>query len=828
MEIQSIFSRALDISDAQARAAFLDAACADNPELRARVEALLAARFRDEQFLEDGPVQMSTVSEGTAAYDPPSPVPTLIAGKYKIREKLGEGGMGAVYVVETVKDVKAYFALKLIKPGYNSRHVLARFEQERQALALMNHPNIAKFIDAGATETGQPFFVMELIKGMPITKYCDQEKLTVEERLNLFRPLCEAVQHAHQKGVIHRDLKPGNILVANFDGKPVPKIIDFGVAKATLLPLTDKSIYSEIGSMIGTLEYMSPEQAEINSLDIDTRADLYSLGVILYELLTGTTPFTRKELSAAAMLGMLKMIREEEPPKPSTKLSGSGSLPSVAAQRKINPAALTRKLHGELDWIVMKCLEKERNRRYEGPTQLAHDIENYLADLPLIAGPPTAMYRFKKFYKRHKGKVLAAAVLLLTLVGGIIGTTYGMVKAVKAREEAVDSAETSEETVSFLTRDLLGQAGPFDQAVSFHTFDKNMTLKSALDRAAEKLNTRLDNRPKVKANLYLTIGKSYLQLTDYQHARPHLEAAEPLLIKHYGETHPLTLECKYRRARLMHFLVDDAQAVSIMENAMAQVKAARLANTREGLHIQHELALAYQDTEKAELLERAEGIFRQLILDDTKYLGSDDGDTILAKRDLAGVCVLRKKYEEAFLLFGQALDWQTRHLGRESPVTQTTMNNFARAYRNAGQFDKAIAMYMDLIEISQRTLGDDHTDHIININNLGRAYLSKGDLERAIRYLEQARTLNQKRGDPDAATTLANSRNLGEAYLKAKRPAEAKASLLIALNMASKKFGNQNERTRDIARDLVTAHSQLQESEQAQALKQRFKLEDKP
>src|SRR5262249_20471387 len=320
-------------------------------------------------------------------------VPGSRIGPYKLLQLLGEGGMGTVYVAEQEEPVKRRVALKIIKAGMDSARIIARFEAERQALAMMDHPNIAKVLDAGTTENGWPYFVMELVKGIPITKFCDQEHLTPKERLDLFIPVCHAVQHAHQKGIIHRDIKPSNVLIALYDGRPVPKVIDFGVAKATAQKLTERTMYTEVGQIVGTLEYMAPEQAELNNLDIDTRADIYSLGVLLYELLTGSPPFTRKQLRTAGFDEMLRMIREVEPPKPSTKLSSSEELPTIAAKRKLAPAKLTKLVRGDLDWIVMKCLEKERARRYETANGLAMDVQRYLADEPVLASPPSASYR---------------------------------------------------------------------------------------------------------------------------------------------------------------------------------------------------------------------------------------------------------------------------------------------------------------------------------------------------------------------------------------------------------------------------------------------------
>ncbi len=351
----------------------------------------------------------------------------LIAGRYTLLEKIGEGGMGEVWVAKQSEPVKRKVALKLIKPGMDSRAVLQRFEQERQALAMMDHPNIAKVLDAGITPTGQPFFVMELVNGLPLNKFCDELKLTPKERLELFVPICQAVQHAHQKGIVHRDLKPANILIATVDARPVPKVIDFGVAKATSGKLTDESMNTQFGAVVGTLEYMSPEQAGFSSEDIDTRADIYSLGVILYELLTGLRPIDAARLKKAALTEMIRIIQEEEPSKPSTRLSTDASLPSLAAMRQTEPRKLMTMLRGELDWVVMKCLEKHRERRYETANALARDVQRYLADEAVEAKPPSAGYRFQKFVSRNKGQVIAASVVLLTLFGGIIGTSIGLV-----------------------------------------------------------------------------------------------------------------------------------------------------------------------------------------------------------------------------------------------------------------------------------------------------------------------------------------------------------------------------------------------------------------
>jgi tetratricopeptide (TPR) repeat protein/serine/threonine protein kinase len=433
---KTIFLNALEIPTAEARQEYLDRMCASDASLRAEVEELLHHN-----------AQIPTAGDADAAVrtvDMPVEAPVggksgTVIGPYKLLQQIGEGGMGTVYMAEQTKPVQRKVALKVIKPGMDSRQVVARFEVERQALAMMDHPHIAKVLDAGTTGSGLPYFVMELVRGVPITKYCDEHHVTPRERLELFIPVCQAVQHAHQKGIIHRDLKPSNVLVAQYDGRPVPKVIDFGVAKATGQKLTERTMYTEFGAIVGTLEYMSPEQAESNQLDIDTRSDIYSLGVLLYELLTGTTPFEKKRLKDAALVEVLRMIREDEPQKPSTRLSTTDELPSISANRGLEPNKLSALVRGELDWIVMKALEKDRNRRYETANGFAQDVHRFLTDEPVLACPPSAGYRFRKFAQRNKGGLTVGALVLFFLV--LLGSGIGWVVRDRSMREVAQTRQ---------------------------------------------------------------------------------------------------------------------------------------------------------------------------------------------------------------------------------------------------------------------------------------------------------------------------------------------------------------------------------------------------
>jgi len=487
---KTLFLNALEIADPLQRSAFLDRESGGDAELRQWVEALLAADSQggstsasDSQgtFV---PISNETMDPAvadeanthpsselaTAQYRPESADDAdcsfadtspddrisrcvggqVIAGRYTLLQVIGEGGMGSVYLASQSQPVKRQVALKLIKTGMKSRDVLARFDAERQALAMMDHPNIARIYDGGVTEAGQPFFVMELVEGIPLTKYCDLKRLTVKDRLELFVAVCQAVQHAHQKGIIHRDLKPTNVLVTEVDGRPTPKVIDFGVAKATEQKLTDMS-FADTGVIVGTPAYMSPEQADPSSMDIDTRTDIYALGVMLYELLVGSPPLDAQDFKRGALLEMLRMVRDVDPPRPSTKLSGSDTLPNIAANRNIEPAKLSKLLQGELDWVVMKAIEKDRNRRYDTANGLAADIQHYLADEMVEARPPSRGYRLRKFVKRNKVQVLAGSLVIWALLAGMAGTTWQAIRAERARAEATENADTAVQVANDLS-----------------------------------------------------------------------------------------------------------------------------------------------------------------------------------------------------------------------------------------------------------------------------------------------------------------------------------------------------------------------------------------
>ncbi len=501
---EEFLSRYVEIADAlrsffSAEELFrqMDEARGEDSKVRRRIERFLAANPQVASPLEPsdggkvGAAEAPTLAPRdkppadprraeTIMYDRPQEnVGAVIAGKYKLLEALGQGGMGAVFMAQQTQPVKRVVALKLIKLGMDSKQVLARFEAERQALALMDHPNIAKVLDAGTTDSGRPFFVMELVKGVPITRFCDERQLSPRQRLELFIPVCQAIQHAHQKGIIHRDIKPTNVLVALYDDRPVPKVIDFGVAKAAGLQLTDASLVTGFGAIVGTPEYMSPEQAQLNQLDIDTRSDVYALGVVLYELLTGTTPIDRKRLGQGALFEVLRIIREEEPPRPSTRLSTSEALASIAATRATEPSKLAKLMRGELDWIVMKCLEKDRSRRYETANGLAHDLERYLADEPVEACPPSSTYRLRKLAGKYKKALATAAAFVFLLAAGAVTSTLLAVWATSAQREANRQRFASDEA---------RQEAVHAMDAALHSKAEALDAKAEADRQRDRVN----------------------------------------------------------------------------------------------------------------------------------------------------------------------------------------------------------------------------------------------------------------------------------------------------------------------------------------------------
>jgi serine/threonine protein kinase/tetratricopeptide (TPR) repeat protein len=526
MNAEEILQAAVEKNTPGERAAYLDSACGADAALRALVEGLLQAHDDAGSFLEQ-----PLFEPGLTVDEPRRPEkPGTVIGPYKLLEQIGEGGFGVVFMAEQEQPIRRKVALKVLKPGMDTHQVIARFEAERQALALMDHPNIARVLDAGATASGRPYFVMELVKGMPITAFCDESHFRPAQRLELFADVCQAVQHAHQKGVIHRDIKPSNVLVTLHDGVPVVKVIDFGIAKALAQRLTDKTLFTGFAQMIGTPLYMSPEQAALSGLDVDTRSDIYSLGVLLYELLTGTTPFDEKRLRAVGYDEWRRIIREEEPPKPSTRISTLGqAATTMSTQRQSDPRRLSKLFRGELDWIVMKALDKDRNRRYETASALAADVERYLHDEPVQACPPSVGYRLKKLVRRHKGKVAAGLAMLALLLAGAAVSTWQAVRATRAKRAATAAEAHTRDALDALTDDVVetmftrqSELGETEKAFLRKVLASYETITQEMGETAEARRLRANGFFRV-AHLHALLGDQVQAEAGYQQAATLLE-----------------------------------------------------------------------------------------------------------------------------------------------------------------------------------------------------------------------------------------------------------------------------------------------------------------
>ena len=558
LDEEQIIHVARRILDEEARAEYIDQICAGDQALCQRVEALLEVHDKEEHFLKSNGGAAPTVDQSSLSESPGQQI-----GRYRLLQKIGEGGFGVVYMAEQETPVRRKVALKIIKIGMDTKQVIARFEAERQALAMMEHVNIAKVFDAGATESGRPYFVMELVKGISITENCDQNNLTTEKRLLLFMDVCHAIQHAHQKGIIHRDIKPSNVMVTLHDGRPVPKVIDFGVSKATNQRLTEKTLFTEYHQFIGTPQYMSPEQAEMSGLDVDTRSDLYSLGALLYEVLTGSPPFEAATLRAAGYAEIQRIIREVEPPKPSTRLvTLMQQNTEIAKHHGVEPHSLTKLLRGDLDWIVMKAMEKDRTRRYESASALARDIERHLLAEPVTAAAPSAGYKLRKFIKRNKGPVSVAAVIGLLLVIGTAVSTWQAVRANRARAEAERQAKVAREVSDFLRNDLLGAADPWTGR------SEGTSVASFLDAASKQLEGKFVDEPLVEASIRLTLGDTYLHLGRFDEAGRHLQRCLEIRNDRLGEDDFKMLYCMRELGWAYHCLGKNKQAESLLVAAL--------------------------------------------------------------------------------------------------------------------------------------------------------------------------------------------------------------------------------------------------------------------
>jgi tetratricopeptide (TPR) repeat protein len=711
--VEDLFQRAADLPQGE-RAAFLERECPD-PELRARVWRLLRRHEEGESFV-------------VPLFDPgdaPSEGPGTVIGRYKLLQHIGEGGFGVVYMAEQSAPVVRKVALKIIKLGMDTKEVVARFEAERQALALMEHENIAKVLDGGATETGRPYFVMELVRGIAITEYCDQNNLTTSERLELFVLVCQAVQHAHQKGVIHRDLKPSNVLVTLHDGKPVPKVIDFGIAKAMHGRLTEKTLFTEFRQFIGTPAYMSPEQAEMSGLDIDTRTDIYSLGVLLYELLTGSTPFDTKALLEAGYGELQRIIREKEPPRPSVRISTQGSA-EIARHRRVDVHALSRLLRGDLDWIAMRALEKDRARRYASASELAEDVRRHMRDEPVLAGPPGTAYRVKKFLARNRAAVAWMATIAVALLAGIAGTTWGVWRAAREHEESARNrvlAETSGIAAERAQREAGVQGALARQAADrardvtgfltetlalsnpMISGSASLPVRDVLDRASQQV-ARLSDQPYAEASVRGTIGRAYRSLSEHALAEPHLRRAAELMrelpdfdgIERYQTLWALTIT-------LYGLGASDAAEAALEARAVGHDQVRELHPELAGLLDRFIQAVEHMEVDTAsELFARARAATQ------AEFARGDPLWTIwVGSLQHAGYDLWFSPLEaRAEPFWAEAYAIQERELGPANPETAETLAMLAGVLNRSGRASEAEARVRESVRIMRSVFGAEH------------------------------------------------------------------------------------------------------------------------
>jgi serine/threonine protein kinase/Tfp pilus assembly protein PilF len=699
---QVLFAEALQLPTPEARAAYLEGACGTDTPLRRRVEVLLRAAENAGDFLEQPPGGLTVADQGTIILQCKEKPGDRI-GRYKLLQQIGEGGCGVVYMAEQEEPVRRRVALKVIKLGMDTKSVIARFEAERQALALMDHPSIAKVFDAGATQTGRPYFVMELVRGIKITDYCDENNLSTEERLKLFTEVCQAIQHAHQKGIIHRDIKPSNILVTvDEPGSPgSPKVIDFGIAKATTgQRLTEKTVFTAFEQFIGTPAYMSPEQAMMTSLDIDTRTDIYALGVLLYELLTGRTPFNAEELMAGGLDAMRQILLEQEPVSPSTRLSTmlAAELTTVAVHRRAEPARLGTLLRGDLDWIVMKALEKDRKRRYETANGLAADIQRHLNNEPIAARPPSTAYRFQKMVRRNRLAFAAASAITAALVMGLGISTWMFFREKEALQKAHIEAVKSQQVAQFL-KNMLEGVQP-----SVALGRDTVMLREILDNTADRLGKNLKGQPEAEAELRTVLGLTYLKLEESGKAEGMHREALRLRKSLLGETNELVAASLNNLSRVLISRNQWPEAEAMARQSLA---INRVLHGKEHPDVALSLYVLASALQRQGKLAEAETFHREALAMRKKFLG-DDPDVASSLNNLAIVLRDLGRKAEAETTLREALALQKRLFGNDHPDVAVSLTHLSAVLRDRGNLPEAESMAREVLAIRRKLFGSEH------------------------------------------------------------------------------------------------------------------------
>jgi eukaryotic-like serine/threonine-protein kinase len=755
----------------------------------------------DSPLEESNDLTLSSVGRGGAASGQ--------IGAYRLLRLLGEGGMGEVWLAEQTKPIHRTVALKLIKAGMDTKAVVARFESERQALALMEHPNIARVFEAGSTAEGRPYFVMEYVPGLPLTEYCDKRRMTLKERLELFVQVCDGVQHAHQKAIIHRDLKPSNVLIVEQENKAVPKIIDFGLAKATGRRLTDNTMFTEIGVMLGTPEYMSPEQADQREQNIDTRTDVYSLGVILYQLLAGVLPFEIKDLRAAGLEEILRVIREQEPLMPSTRIRSLGPASAASAERRQEePQSFIRHLQGELDWVTMKALDKDRTRRYGSPAELSADIGHYLRNEPVLAHPPSVAYRASKFVRRHRWAVAAAGSAAVLLIAFAATMAFQARRIAAERDRASRQAEAAQRIANFMK-------GMFKVSDPSQARGNSITARELLDGASKEIDTGLAKDPETQAQLMDVMGEVYESLGLYAQAQPLLQHALDIQHGVHGLRNPETLKSMNDLGWL---LIDEghyAEAEKLEREALDIGRTVLGQEDRETLKSMRELGAAlHREGHYAE----AEKIERDELEIERRVLGPEHPDTLRTLNNLAGLVRDKGRYAEEEKIEREVLDIRLRVFGPEHPETLMTLNNLASTLDHEKRYAEAESINRQVLDIRRRVLGPEHPETLRTMSDLALTIENQGRFPDSEKILREVLDARRRVLGPEHPETLSSIDNLAVNLGMAGRYAEAARLQREELDIDRRVLGPEDPGTAMAEYNLACSEAHEGHKEQALSL----------
>jgi serine/threonine protein kinase len=760
-QIRDVLEEAQELEPAQ-RSAFLDRACLSDRSMRQELEVLLASSDdTNSTFLRSAPALDGLIANLDGILSGGGlQVGQCFAERFQLVHKLGEGGMGQVWLAEQTSPVRRQIALKLIKAGMYDEALAQRFQSERQSLAIMDHPAIAKVFDAGATTQGQPYFVMEYVPGLPITEYCDRKKLKIPDRLELFVQVCEGVQHAHQKAVIHRDLKPANILVVEVDGKPVPRIIDFGLAKATTPQVAGESIFTQLGQFVGTPGYMSPEQADPNPQDIDTRTDVYSLGVVLYMLLAGSQPFETKQGQKQPLDELLRKLREEEPPHPSTKVGADrDSSATTAEARGTEPKQLVSLLRGDLDWITMKALEKDRARRYGAPSELAADIRRYLNHEPVGARPASASYRLRKYTRRHRVAVLVAAGLVLLLAAFSVLQTLQLRRITRERDRATRERDRATRERDRATRITDFMTGMFKVSDPSEARGNTVTAREILDKASNDMQKGLAKDPEVQSQMMLVMANTYMNLGLYPRAHDLAKRALDARMSLLGPDDPKTLGSMAQLGWILNREGKYVEAEKIERQALDGER--RILGPEDPLTLETTANLAFIVQGPGDF-GQGEKLAREVIEVGTRRLGPESAPVLQSMRYLGAALWNQGRYAEAEREYRQLLDADRRIFGSDYPETLKAMSNLALAIQSQGRLAEGEQMYREVLATEQRVLGPDHPFTVLTMYNLAGVLISKGRYAEAEKLCRQVLTIQLRVLGPENPFTLLSKSNLAD------------------------------------------------------------------